>query len=64
MSEWLDPSDSPLDPERPTICLCHHGMRSKIVAEHLAAHGFVDVRNVTGGIDAYSCFVDPGVPRY
>ena len=53
-----------LDPERPTACLCHHGVRSMQVAAFLLHHGFEQVANVTGGIDAWSLSVDPGVPRY
>ena len=33
-------------------------------AEFLAARGFTDVSNLAGGIEAWSCEVDPGVPRY
>ena len=30
----------------------------------LTARGFTDVVNLAGGIDAWSCEVDAGVPRY
>lgn len=54
-----------LDPSRPTVCLCHHGMRSAQVAAFLEQrHGFTSVTNFTGGIDAWSLEVDAGVPRY
>lgn len=53
-----------LNPERPVACLCHHGMRSMQVAVFLANHGFDDVANIEGGIDAWSLQRDPGVPRY
>ena len=54
-----------LDPARPTVCLCHHGVRSGQVAQWLVGTaGFSDVRNVMGGIDAYSRGVDPAVPQY
>src|SRR5882672_6008705 len=33
-------------------CLCHHGARSQHVASFLSQHGFGDVANVAGGIDA------------
>ena len=42
----------------------HHGPRSQQAAEHFAALGFTDLHNVVGGIDAWSQFVDPAVPRY
>lgn len=53
-----------LDPERPTACLCHHGVRSAQVAHFLAQHGFSRVVNIHGGIDAWSRERDPGVPLY
>lgn len=57
--------DGPLDPEKETYVLCHHGMRSMQVAQWLVeTAGFKRVSNVTGGIDAYSQGVDPSVPRY
>jgi rhodanese-related sulfurtransferase len=30
----------------------------------LIEHGFTDVTNMTGGIQAWSLTVDPSVPRY
>lgn len=54
-----------LDPARPTVCLCHHGVRSAQVASFLEQRlGFAEVSNFTGGIDAWSVDVDPNVPRY
>lgn len=53
-----------LDPQRPVVVYCHHGMRSYAVCEFLVRHGFAQVANLTGGIDAWSCQVDPDVPRY
>ena len=44
--------------------LCHSGGRSERAAEHFRALGFRNVYNVTGGIDAWSRDIDPGVPRY
>ncbi len=52
-----------LDPERETIVLCHHGIRSAQVALYLARNGFERVINLAGGINAYSA-IDPAVPRY
>jgi monothiol glutaredoxin len=43
---------------------CHHGMRSRAAAEELLGHGFTNVYNLEGGIDAWSQDVDPSVPRY
>ncbi len=53
-----------LDSERPIACLCHHGGRSMQVAAFLTQRGFAHVANIAGGIDAWACEVDTGVPRY
>jgi rhodanese-related sulfurtransferase len=43
---------------------CHHGGRSARACRVLLRHGFEQVRNLAGGIDAWSLTVDPAVPRY
>ena len=53
-----------LDRDVPVACLCHHGGRSMQVANFLQQQGFAKVANVSGGIDAWSRELDPGVPRY
>lgn len=53
-----------LDPARPTVVLCHHGVRSFQVALWLERNGFTDVANLTGGIDAWARDVDPGLAVY
>jgi rhodanese-related sulfurtransferase len=55
---------SELDPDRPTVCICHHGIRSAQVAEALARLDFSSVANLQGGIERWSLDVDPNVPRY
>lgn len=52
-----------LDPERETVVICHHGMRSAQVVNFLAARGF-QVTNLTGGIEAWAAEVEPDMPRY
>jgi rhodanese-related sulfurtransferase len=49
---------------QPIVCICHHGMRSAQVVAFLQRQGFDEVYNLSGGIDAWSLQVDPGVPRY
>jgi monothiol glutaredoxin len=44
--------------------LCHVGNSSRRAAEHFREHGFRDVYNVDGGIDAWSREIDSSVPRY
>jgi rhodanese-related sulfurtransferase len=53
-----------LDPDRSTVCLCHHGARSMQVGLYLEQQGFRDVVNLTGGIHAWSEQVDPTVRTY
>lgn len=53
-----------IDRRRPVIVYCHHGIRSSYVCSLLRDAGFRDVRNLAGGIDAWSARVDGSVPRY
>ena len=53
-----------LDPDRETVVVCHHGVRSAQVAMYLAQNGFERVLNLAGGIDAWSEDADPSTPRY
>jgi adenylyltransferase/sulfurtransferase len=43
---------------------CHHGGRSARACQVLQQHGFSNVENLAGGIDAWSQTVDASVPRY
>jgi rhodanese-related sulfurtransferase len=49
---------------RPVVVICHHGVRSALAQRFLQQHGFENVLNLSGGIDAYAREVDPSVPRY
>ena len=53
-----------LDATQLIVCLCHHGARSLQVVAFLSQHGFANVYNLAGGIDAWSLKVAPQVPRY
>lgn len=53
-----------LDPEQEIVTVCHHGVRSLTALGILVKNGFTKVRNLTGGIDAYSITADPSIPRY
>jgi adenylyltransferase/sulfurtransferase len=53
-----------LDPTRPIVAVCHHGVRSLTARELLLAAGFGQVRSLAGGIDAWADQVDPNVVRY
>ncbi len=49
---------------RRVVIHCHHGGRSAKACQILSSHGFGDVANLVGGIEAWSLTVDPAVPRY
>jgi rhodanese-related sulfurtransferase len=49
---------------RTLVVYCHHGVRSRLVADWLGSLGVSGVVNLDGGIDAWSTRVDPTVPRY
>ena len=53
-----------VEPATLTVVYCHHGIRSQSAAEYLLRLGHANVRSLAGGIDAWSCEVDPAVPRY
>ncbi|HHM06095.1 MAG TPA: sulfurtransferase [Gammaproteobacteria bacterium] len=53
-----------LDPERETVVICHHGLRSAQVAAYLQQMGFKKVLNLSGGVDAWAREVDPAMATY
>lgn len=53
-----------LDKSAEYVLLCHHGMRSEMAAQWMAAQGFSKVYNLAGGIDAWSETVNPDLARY
>ena len=53
-----------LPKDAPLAFLCHHGISSRNAAEHFREHGFTNLWNVEGGIDAWAREIDPAVPRY
>lgn len=61
---WAETIHSQFDADQETIVMCHHGVRSAQMCMWLAQQGFTKLKNLAGGIDAYSLQVDPSVPRY
>ena len=57
-------ADVELTTEAVIIVVCHHGIRSRMVAKYLTSKGFTDVINLTGGIDAWSKNIDPSMQKY
>lgn len=53
-----------LDADKDIVVHCHHGGRSAKAIQFLKTVGFKKLRNLTGGIDAWSEEVDPACPRY
>lgn len=53
-----------LNRESEIIAICHHGMRSADATNFLLQQGFSNVKNLVGGIDAWSVHVDGAIPRY
>ncbi|MBL8950613.1 MAG: hypothetical protein JNK82_07550 [Myxococcaceae bacterium] len=48
---------------RPIVVYCHLGVRSLDGAAYLSSLGH-DAVSLAGGIEAWSCEIDPKVPRY
>jgi len=53
-----------LDPDADIVAHCKSGVRSQKAVDLLKQNGFTSVRNMTGGILAWSDKVDPTVPKY
>ena len=65
LSQWPQLALEKLtDKSQPLLIQCHHGGRSARATAWLLGQGFANVKNVAGGIDAWSIEIDPAVPRY
>ena len=53
-----------LDPDAEIVMHCKSGVRSQKAVDLLKQNGFTNVRNLTGGILAWSEKIDPTVPKY
>ncbi|UPL48363.1 rhodanese-like domain-containing protein [Hymenobacter sublimis] len=54
-----------IDPDRPTVLICHHGVRSMQALAYLQhRHELTNLLNLRGGIHAWSLRVDPTVAVY
>jgi len=62
--QWYAEIATRFDPNAETLVMCHHGIRSAQMCQWLLNHGFTNVKNISGGIDAYSLLVDRTIPRY
>ena len=46
------------------VVICHHGIRSRAVANYLAQHDFLKVINLSTGIDGWAKEIDSTMPIY
>ena len=53
-----------LEEDAPIVCICHHGARSKSVADFLERQGFTQTINLAGGVHAWALQVDTSMPTY
>ena len=53
-----------LDSSRDIVLICRTGVRSARALEQLRSAGFTKLKNLTGGMHAWSDEVDPSVPKY
>ncbi len=53
-----------LDPQKHTVILCHHGVRSWNVTAWLRQQGYDKVQSLRGGIDRWAREIDAKVPLY
>lgn len=60
----LEAGHGALDKNAEWVVYCHHGVRSYHACHFLLAMGFANVKNLAGGIEAWSLEADPTTPRY
>lgn len=53
-----------LAPEKHTVVVCHHGVRSMNVTMWLRGQGYEKVQSLAGGIDRWARQIDASVPVY
>src|SRR5260221_560817 len=55
---------SSIDPERPIVCICHHGTRSMHAGLALERYGCREIYNLVGGVDAWARQIDRSMATY
>ncbi len=53
-----------LDPDEEIVVICHHGIRSRAVANYLAQNDYSKVINLSTGIDGWARDIDVSMPIY
>jgi len=64
LASELENGDIELDPERITIMICHHGIRSRQMGYYMEQAGFKNVINLDGGVEQWAKDVDTTMKRY
>lgn len=62
--EEIEVRTDELNAEDEIVVYCHQGVRSAAVAEYLRQLGFMNVKNLAGGLDSWARTVDPSMRRY
>jgi adenylyltransferase/sulfurtransferase len=63
--EEIEVRSEELNADDEIVVYCHQGVRSASVAQYLREqHGFKNVKNLAGGLDAWARSVDPTMRRY
>ena len=52
------------DPDEEIVVICHHGIRSHVVANYLAQHEYSKIINLSTGIDGWARDIDTAMPIY
>ena len=52
------------NPDDEIVVICHHGIRSRAVANYLVQHDFSRVINLSSGIDGWAKDIDHSMPIY
>lgn len=52
------------DPDEEIVVICHHGIRSRVVANYLVQHEYSKVINLSTGIDGWARDIDTDMPIY
>ena len=63
-AQWANQIATRFDRDAETLVMCHHGVRSAQMCQWLVSQGFTNVKNIAGGIDAYSALIDNSIPQY
>ena len=53
-----------LPSDQEIVVYCHHGTRSLYAVAYLQQNGFIDAKNLIGGIDQWAAEIDPTLKRY